>query len=296
LAKKKVKEAPIAAKRREVNPNHQTISVTRQCELLGLSRSTFYYHRYGENEFNLMLMRMIDEKFTERPFYGARRMRAWLKRCGFKVNRKRISRLMRVMGLEAIYPKPRLSAANPEHKIYPYLLRGVSIKQPDQAWCADITYIRLVHGFVYLVVVMDWYSRYILSWEVSITLDKTFCVEALRQALLISKPEISNTDQGPQFTSEAFTGVLSEAGIRISMDGRGRVYDNIFVERLWRTVKYEEVYLHEYRSIAEARAHLDAYFRFYNQERPHETLGYRTPHEVYFGTSAAQIPNPESRV
>jgi putative transposase len=290
LAKKKVKQAPVVAKRKEVELDHPIIPVTRQCALLGLSRSSFYYRPCGENEFNLMLMRMIDEKFTERPFYGARRMRAWLRRCGFKVNRKRISRLMRLMGLEAIYPKPRLSAANPEHKIFPYLLKGVHINQSDQAWCADITYIRLLRGFVYLAVVMDWFSRYVLSWEVSITLEKTFCMEALEKALLISKPEIFNTDQGSQFTSEAFTGLLLDNGIRISMDGRGRLYDNIFVERLWRTVKYEEVYLHEYRTIAEAQAQLDRYFRFYNQERPHAALGYRTPYEVYFGTSAMQIP------
>ena len=289
MAKKKVKKAPVAAKRKEVEPDHPIIPVTRQCALLGLSRSSFYFQPSGENAFNLKLMRMIDEKFTARPFYGARRMRAWLQRCGFKVNRKRISRLMRLMGLEAIYPKPRLSTANSEHKTYPYLLRGVNVNRPDQAWCADITYIRLLQGFVYLVVVMDWYSRYVLSWVVSITLEKAFCVEALEKALLISKPEIFNTDQGSQFTSEAFTGLLADNGIRISMDARGRLYDNIFVERLWRTVKYEEVYLHEYRAIAEARIQLDRYFRFYNQERPHAALGYRTPHEVYFGTSAVQM-------
>jgi putative transposase len=263
-----------------------TMAVSRQCELLDLSRSSFYYKPSGEDEYNLALMRMIDEEFTKHPFYGARRMAAWLRRRGSPVNRKRVSRLMRLMGLMAIYPKPRLSAGGPDHKVYPYLLKGVAINRPDQAWCADITYIRLAHGFIYLVVILDWHSRYVVSWELSTTLDKTFCLDALRRALLISKPEIFNTDQGPQFTSDEFTGLLESEGSQVSMDGRGRVYDNVFVERLWRTVKYEEVYLHEYRTVAEAGEHLSAYFRFYNEERLHETLGYRTPHEVYFGTSA----------
>jgi putative transposase len=241
-------------------------------------------------------MRLIDEQFTKRPFYGARKMTAWLRSSGHSVNRKRIRRLMRIMGLVAIYPKPRLSSGGPDHKIYPYLLKGVKIKRPDQVWCADLTYIRLAHGFVYLVVIMDWQSRYILSWELSITLEKEFCMDALNRALLIAKPEIFNTDQSPQFTSEEFTALLEESEIQISMDGRGRLYDNIFVERLWRTVKYEEVYLHEYRTVFEARTHLEAYFRFYNKERPHEALGYRTPHEVYFGTSAVRIPAMEAMV
>jgi len=261
-----------------------------------MPRSSFYYCPTGEDEYNLMLMRLIDEEFTRHPFYGVRRMKAWLRTQGYWVNRKRVSRLMRLMGLIAIYPKPRLSANGPDHKVYPYLLKGVAVDRPDQAWCADITYIRLAHGFVYLVVVLDWHSRYVLSWGLSTTLDKSFCLEALGGALRRSRPEIFNTDQGPQFTSEEFTGRLEAEGIRVSMDGRARVYDNIFVERLWRSVKYEEVYLHEYRTVADARVGLATYFRFYNEERFHETLGYRTPHEVYFGTPARLIPAAEAVV
>ena len=261
-----------------------------------LSRSSFYYRSCGEDGYNLALMRLIDEEFTRHPFYGARRMAAWLRSQGYGVNRKRVSRLMRLMGLMALYPKPRLSANGPDHKVYPYLLKGVTVKTPDEAWSSDITYIRLAHGFVYLVVIMDWHSRYVLSWELSTTLDKAFCLDALQRALLISKPGIFNTDQGPQYASEEFSGVPESEGIKISMDGRGRVYDNIFVERFWRTVKYEEVYLHEYRTVAEAREHLSAYFRFYNEERLHERLGYRTPHEVYFGTPAPLMPTAEAVV
>lgn len=266
------------------------IAVSRQCELLGLCRSSYYYSSQQDDSYNLLLMRLIDEQFTRTPFYGVPKMTAWLRSVGYRVNHKRIRRLIRLMGLEAIYPKPRLSQSHPEHKIYPYLLKGVTIYHADQIWCADITYIRLLHGFVYLVVVMDWYSRYILSWELSITLEKEFCIQSLKRALCISKPDIFNTDQGSQFTSEEFTGHLEEAGIRISMDGRGRLYDNIFVERLWRTVKYEEVYLHDYRTVRDARDGLGRYFNFYNTERLHETLGYRTPHEIYFGTEAVKVP------
>jgi len=283
-------------KREEVEPMNPEIAVSRQCVLLDLSRSSFYYKPEGEDEENLRLMRMIDEEYTKHPFYGARRLAAWLRAHGFSANRKRVSRLMRLMGIAAIYPKPRLSANGPDHKIYPYLLQGIEINKPDQAWSADITYIRLAHGFVYLVAVLDWHSRYVLSWELSTTLDKRFCLDAARRALLISKPEIFNTDQGPQFTSEEFTGLLEEDGIRVSMDGRGRIYDNIFLERLWWTVKYEEVYLHEYRTVAEARIQLEEYFRFYNEERLHETLGYRTPYEVYFGTTSSLAPAAEAVV
>jgi len=238
-------------------------------------------------------MRLIDEQFTRTPFYGVRRMTAWLRRNGQGVGQKRVRRLMRLMGLMAIYPKPRLSVAGPEHKVYPYLLKGVKVSRPDQAWCADITYIRLAHGFAYLVVILDWNSRYVLSWELSTTLDKGFCLEALGSALQVSRPEIFNTDQGAQFTSEE---LLEGEGIKVSMDGRGRVYDNIFVERLWRSVKYEEVYLHDYQTVLEARARLGAYFRFYNEERLHETLGYRTPQEVYFGSRAVLTQASEAVV
>jgi len=230
-------------------------------------------------------MRLIDEQYMRTPFFGVPKMTAWLCRQGHWVNEKRIRRLMRLMGLEAIYPKPRLSQSCPEHKVYPYLLKGVTIDHADYVWCADISYIRLLHGFVYLVVVMDWFSRYILSWELSITLEKDFCIDALKKALLSSKPEIFNTDQGTQFTSEDFTGILEEEKIRVSMDGRRRLYDNIFVERLWRTVKYEEVYLHDYRTVSEAKDRLGPYFDFYNTERPHASLEYRTPFEVYYGIS-----------
>jgi putative transposase len=266
------------------------MSVVQQCGLLELSRSTFYYQPRGENVYNLALMRLIDEQFTKRPFYGVPRMTVRLRAMGHGVNPKRVRRLMRVMGLEAIYPKPRLSAHGPDHKVYPYLLKGVTVDRPDQAWATDITYVRLTHGFVYLVAIMDWYSRYVVSWELSMTLDTVFCLEALRRALRHSKPEIFNTDQGPQFTSVDFTGLLEKEGIKVSMDGRGRIYDNIFVERLWRSVKYEEVYLHDYQTVPAARAHLSEYFGFYNTERPHEALGYRTPHEVYFGTKARLAP------
>jgi len=272
------------------------IPVSRQCDLLDLCRSSFYYLPTGEDEENLMLMRRIDEQFTKTPYFGVRRMTAWLQRQGHRVNRKRIQRLMRLMGLMAIYPRPRLSVSGPDHKIYPYLLKGLKVSRPDQVWCADITYIRMVHGFVYLVVIMDWHSRYVLSWELKTTLDKRFCLEALERALETSKPEIFNTDQGAQFTSPAFVDALENQGIRVSMDGRGRLYDNIFVERFWRSVKYEEVYLHEYQTVPEAREHLAAYFRFYNEERPHTALGYRTPQEAYFGTRAALAPASEAVV
>jgi putative transposase len=272
------------------------LTILEQCELLGLCRSSYYYSSTRDDSFNLLLMRQIDEQFTRTPFYGVPKMTAWLRSIGHVVNPKRVRRLMRKMGLEAIYARPRLSQPHPEHRVYPYLLKGVTIDHADQVWCADITYIRLLHGFVYLVVVMDWCSRYILSWDLSVTLEKEFCLHALEKALWVSNPEIFNTDQGAQFTSVEFTGRLEQAGIRISMDGRRRLYDNIFVERLWRTVKYEEVYLHDYRMIGEAREGLGRYFYFYNTERLHETLGYRTPHEVYFGTKAVKVPTFEPRV
>jgi len=283
-------------KRAEVQKAMAAMSVVQQCGLLDLARSTFYYQPAGEDAYNLTLMRLIDEQFTKRPFYGVPRMTASLRMMGYGVNPKRVRRLMRVMGLEAIYPKPRLSANGSDHKVYPYLLKGVTVDRPDQAWATDITYVRLTHGFVYLTAIIDWYSRYVVSWELSTTLDTGFCLEALRKALRISKPEIFNTDQGPQFTSVDFTDLLENAGIKVSMDGRGRVYDNIFVERLWRSVKYEEVYLHDYRTVPAARIHLSDYFEFYNNERPHETLGYRTPHEVYFGTQATLAPASEAVV
>ncbi|MCK4431517.1 MAG: IS3 family transposase [Candidatus Aminicenantes bacterium] len=264
------------------------ISLSRQCDLLGMNRSSFYYRSRRNDTYNDFLMRLIDEQYTRRPTFGVEKMRDWLRNQGHWVNEKRVRRLMRLMGLYAIYPKPRTSRACPEHKVYPYLLKGMRIDHPDQAWCGDITYIRLFHGFVYLVVIMDWFSRYVLSWELSITLEKEFCLEALRRALMVSTPEIFNSDQGAQFTSEEFIGILKDAEIRISMDGRGRLYDNIFVERLWRTVKYEEVYLNDYVSVPVARKGLGDYFSFYNTERPHASLAGKTPFEVYYRVSTAR--------
>lgn len=228
-------------------------------------------------------MKLIDEQYVKTPFYGIDRMTEWLCRQEYPVNPKRIRRLIRQMGLEAIYPRRKrgLSLPDKEHKIYPYLLKDVSITQPDQVWSADITYIRMYRGWLYLVAVMDWFSRYVLSWEISITLESDFCVEALRRSLGMGRPDIFNTDQGSQFTSTDFTDTLLKAGVRISMDGKGRVFDNIFSERLWRTVKVEEVYLRDYQTVAEARYYLDRYFEFYNNERLHQALGYRTPAEVY---------------
>jgi len=257
------------------------ISINRQCDLLSLARSSYYYESVRDDSYNKSLMNLIDEQFTRTPFYGVEKMTAWLRRQGHKVNQKRVRRLMRLMGLEAIYPKTRLSVVNKAHKKYPYLLRDLEIDHPDQVWCADITYIRMVHGFIYLIAVMDWYSRFVLAWEISTTLDTTFCVSALEQALELSKPDIFNTDQGSQFTSTEFTDRLEKGDIRISMDGRGRFIDNIFVERLWRSVKYEEVYLHDYETVSDARNGIAGYFLLYNMERLHESLGYKTPYEIY---------------
>jgi len=257
------------------------IPIYRQCEMLGLARSSYYYESQRDDSYNLMIMNLIDEQFTKTPFYGVPRMTAWLNLQGQEVNHKRVRRLMRLMGLQAIYPKPRLSSSNQAHKKYPYLLNGLVIDHPDLVWCSDITYIRMLHGFVYLVAIMDWYSRFVLAWEISTTLDTVFCLAALDQALELSKPGIFNTDQGSQFTSLEFTGRLEQEGIQISMDGRGRVFDNIFIERLWRSVKYEDVYLHQYQTVSEARTLLTRYFLFYNMERLHESLGYQTPYEVY---------------
>lgn len=277
----------VKEKRSLIDVENIEIPISRQCELLDLSRSGYYYEPCGENPLNLQLMNLIDEQYTKAPFYGVDKMTAWLIRQGYTVNPKRIRRLMRKMGLEAIYPKPRLSVSISEHKKYPYLLRELSVERPDQVWCADITYIRMRQGFLYLMAIMDWYSRYVLAWRLSNTLDTGFCLDALNAALAISQPEIFNTDQGVQFTSAEFTKRLQEAEIRISMDGRGRVFDNIFVERLWRTVKYEEVYIHNYESVRDTWSNLERYFCFYNTDRIHESLGYMTPHEVYFGEREA---------
>jgi len=272
-----------------IHRGHRSLSVARQCDLLGLARSTLYYAPVADDPEDLALMRLLDEQYTRRPFYGVRRMTRWLRGEGHGVNPKHVRRLLRTMGLEAVYPKPRLSQAAPGHRIYPYLLRGMTIDRPNQVWSTDITYIRLVRGFVYLVAVLDWFSRYVLAWSVSNTLDGGFCVETLRQALAeYGRPDIFNSDQGVQFTSEAFTGVLALAGVAISMDGRGRALDNVFVERLWRTVKYEEVYLKDYAGVPAAVTGLGAYFDFYNRERLHQALDYRTPQAVYLGLAQAE--------
>ncbi len=265
-------------KRSCVEAEHPELSIRRQCELLELERSTYYYQPATETPENLALMRRIDETYLKHPYFGSRRMAVEL-----EVNRKRAQRLMRVMGLEAIYPKPRTTQRCQEHRIYPYLLRNLSIDRPDQVWSTDITYLPLANGYLYLTAVLDWYSRYVLTWRLSRSLEGAFCVEALEAALAISRPEIFNTDQGVQFTCREFTGCLEQNGIAISMDGRGRALDNVFVERLWRTVKYEEVYLQDYADESEALSSLKRYMRFYNQARKHQALKYRTPAEVYFG-------------
>jgi len=265
-----------------IEPGNDKITVIRQCNLLGLCRASYYYESVRDDSYNQLIMNLIDEQFTKTPFYGVPRITECLKNKGHEVNHKRIRRLMRKMGLEAIYPKKKLSKAHPDHKKYPYLLRDVVIDHSDQVWSVDLTYIRMQHGFVYLCAIMDWYSRYVLAWDISITMDAAFCTRTLEKALMISKPEIFNSDQGSQFTSADFTGILEREGISISMDGRGRVFDNIFVERLWRTVKYEEVYLHNYLTVSEARRSLSKYFLFYDTERIHQSLGYKTPYEIYF--------------
>lgn len=275
-------ECSIDQKRQLIESAHSSISIQRQCELIGLSRASLYYEPQKESPENLSLMRLIDEQFTRVPFYGVRRMTAWLQEeQRLPVNPKRVRRLMRLMGLEAIYPKPRLSLAAPGHQVYPYLLRGVTIDRVNQVWSTDITYIRLQAGFIYLVAILDWHSRYVLSWEVSTTMENDFCLSALDRALHVGKPEIFNSDQGSQFTSNAFTGVLKERGIKISMDGRGRALDNVFVERLWRSVKYEEVYLNDYKTVPQAVERIGRYFNFYNHERLHQSLDYKTPETVY---------------
>jgi putative transposase len=258
------------------------LSIVRQCQLLKVARSTLYYRPAPVSDDDLAVMRRLDEQYLVTPFYGARRMVAVLRRDGFVVNRKRIRRLMRVMGIEAIYQKPNTSRRHPEHKVYPYLLRGMAIERPNQVWCADITYIPMAKGFVYLVAVMDWFSRRVLAWRLSIGMDSDFCVEALQEAMeRFGQPEVFNTDQGVQFTSAAFLDELEGRGVRISMDGKGRFLDNIFIERLWRSLKYEEVFIKAYGSIAEARRSISAWLSFYNDERPHQALDYCTPSRVF---------------
>lgn len=276
-------------RRREMaDRQHPALSTVRQCALLGISRSSVYYRPRATSLEDLAVMKLIDQQYLATPFYGSRRMTVWLQRQGRPMSRKRVQRLMRTMGLRAIFRRPRTSQPAAGHKVYLYLLGGMEITRPNQVWAADITYIPMARGFLYLVAIMDWYSRYVLSWRLSNTLDADFCLEDLEEALSKGKPEIFNTDQGSQFTGEAFTGLLKQHGVRISMDGKGRYSDNIFVERLWRTVKYEEVYLKAYSNGREAEAGLNAYFHFYNAQRPHQALGYRTPAAVF------HLDSPES--
>jgi putative transposase len=269
-------------KRLLIESDNSSISISRQCDLIGLSRTGYYYDPRPESSENLRLMRLIDEKYTTHPFLGVEKVTHWLRsEKGCPVNPKRVRRLMRLMGLMAVYPKPRLSLPGEGHRIYPYLLTNIRVIRPNQVWSTDITYIRLSAGFIYLVAVIDWFSRLILSWEVSTSLESDFCISALERALDHGKPEIFNTDQGSQFTSLAFTSILKEHQVAISMDGRGRALDNVFIERFWRSVKYEEVYLNDYQTIPQAISRLKRYFRYYNSERPHQSLDYQTPEAVH---------------
>ena len=276
-----------APRREMVDREHPSLSLVRQCALLGVSRSSIYYRPRGASEEDLSLMEEIDRQYLETPFYGSRRMRAWLERRGVRVSRKRVQRLMRAMGLRAIYRRPSTSRRSAEHPVYPYLLRNARITRPNQVWAAAHTYLPMARGFLYLVAVMDWHSRYVLAWRLSNTLEAGFCAETLEEALAKGQPEVFNTDQGSQFISLEFTQILIEQGVKISMDGKGRYSDNIFVERLWRTVKYEEVYLKVYASVLDAQRGLEDYVRFYNGLRPHQALGYRTPAEVFHGEQGA---------
>lgn len=266
------------------NPN---ISIKRQCELLGISRSSLYYKPQAKSRVEIELMSLVDEIYTKSPYMGSRKIAKRISKCRDKpVNRKRVSRIMQELGISPIYPKPRTTIPHVAHKKYPYLMGEATITGPNQAWCTDITYVRLEGGFAYLVAVMDWYSRRVLSWRLSNTMDTSFCIDALKEALSDGQPEIFNSDQGSQFTSDDFTKVLLDRGITISMDGRGRAYDNIFIERLWRSVKYENIYPKGYKTMAEARAGLAEYFDEYNRERPHQSLSYKTPEEVHFALAA----------
>ncbi len=272
------------------------LSLVRQCSLLDISRGSVYYRPTPAKAQDLDLMALMDRQYMKTPFYGSRRMRVWLSGQGHPVGRDKTKRLMRLADLEAVYRRPNTSRPTPEHRVYPYLLRGMKIDRVDQVWTADITYIPMARGFLYLVAIMDWYSRYALAWRLSNTLEVGFCVEALGEAFSNGKPEIFNTDQGSQFTSAAFTGVLLERGIQVSMDGKGRYLDNIIVERLWRSIKYEEVYLKAYKDGTEAKRGIGSYLDFYNRERPHQALGYRTPQETYEGEQPRERPEDQGAV
>lgn len=274
-----------------IDIHHPDLSIRRQCRLVGLSRSCFYYRPALESTLNLELMRLMDEKYLKTPFYGKPRMTDYLRKQGYKVNGKRVRRLMRLMGICAIYPRPRTTKASKDHTVYPYLLRNLNIVRPNQVWSADITYIPMQKGFMYLMAILDWYSRYVITYRLSNHLDSSFCIDALDKALSIATPEIFNTDQGGQFTCRLFTARLEQAGAKISMDGRGRVFDNIFIERLWRTVKYEDIYINAYDTVSDLDQGLARYFSFYNHERPHQSLGYTVPAKVHF-SNQFQIEYP----
>jgi putative transposase len=264
-----------------IETKHSEISIRRQCELIGLNRSSFYTKPAGETSLNLHLMRLIDEQYLKTPFYGYPRMTAHLRRIGYDINSKRVARLMQKMGLKALFPRRKTTISAQGHKIYPYLLRGMTITHNNQVWSTDITYVPMRNGFMYLVAIIDWFSRYILTWRLSNTLDGIFCLAALDEALQSGQPEIFNSDQGSQFTAHAFTQPLLDANIRISMDGRGRALDNIFIERFWRTIKYEDIYLKDYETVPALKVGLTDYFQFYNHERLHQSLNYRPPAEIY---------------
>ena len=272
---------PAEEKRKWLITKHDKLSIRQQSQILGLNRSSLYYKPIGISQYNIQLINLLDEQYTKTPFYGVEKMTIFLNEMGHQVNVKRVRRLLRKMGLMAIYPKINLSKANLEHKIYPYLLRNMAIIRCNQVWSTDITYIRLRHGFVYLMAIIDWYSRYVINWKISTTLEADFCIEGLKESLKNCYCEIFNTDQGSQFTTNRFTDLLLAAEIKISMDGRGRALDNIFVERLWRTVKYEDIYLKEYASVKDVKVGLEEYFMFYNEKRYHQSLDYETPAEIY---------------
>jgi putative transposase len=275
--------------RRNLIKEGDIITLKKQCGLLSLSRSSYYYEPAVETELNLKLMRLIDETYTECPFYGSRRITEILINQGYEINRKRIQRLMQRMGIKVIYPRPNLSKPDNTHRRFPYLLKGVKIEDVNDVWSTDITYIPMKNGFLYLVAVLDWFSRYVLTWKLSNNLESSFCIDVLIEALKIGKPKIFNSDQGTQFTSNKFLGILETHDVRISMDGKGRAFDNIFVERLWRTVKYEEVYCKAYESFDEAKENLNNYFRFYNGKRLHQSLGYKTPREIFLKGNFARL-------
>src|SRR6202142_923690 len=282
----------LAERRARVDRDNPVLAIVAQCRMLKIARSTLYYRPAPVDPDDLAVMRRMDELYLASPFYGSRRMVAVLRRKGLVINRKRVRRLMRVMGLEAISQKPNTSKGHPDHKVYPYLLRGLAIDRPNQVWCADITYVPMAKGFVYLVAVMDWFSRRVLAWRLSIGMEMDFCVEALQEAMdRHGPPEVFNTDQGVQFTSAGFLDELSSQGVRISMDGKGRFLDNIFIERLWRSLKYEEVYIKAYGSVAEARQGIGGWLGFYNEKRPHQALSYRTPRAVHDGAACEYVDN-----